>query len=94
MTKKDRLSNIEQMENILNRANSTLDTLEESMEELLDMQEDIQRLSDYYSSDQWKKDFEDDEKGLWPKDLSRGVLSEDGIYDMLERYREMLEIIK
>ena len=82
------------MENILNRANSTLDTLEETMEELLDMQEDIQRLSDYYSSDQWKKDFRDDEKGLLPKDLSRGVLSEDGIYNMLERYREMLEIIK
>ena len=25
------------------------------------------------------------------KDLKRGVLSEDGIYDLLERYREMKE---
>ena len=32
--------------------------------------------------EEWKKDFEDDEKGLLPKELKRGVLSEDGIYNL------------
>lgn len=41
-------------------------------------------LSDYYNSDEWKRDFAADEAGLLPKDLKRGVLSEDGIYNLLE----------
>ncbi len=41
-------------------------------------------LSAYYSSDAWKRDFAADEAGLLPKDLKRGVLSEDGIYNLLE----------
>ena len=41
-------------------------------------------LSDYYTSPAWKRDFAADEAGLLPKDLTRGVLSEDGIYNLLE----------
>ena len=41
-------------------------------------------LSAYYISDAWKRDFAADEAGLLPKDLKRGVLSEDGIYNLLE----------
>ena len=47
------------------------------------MQEAIGILSDYYSSKEWKQDFADDEAGLLPKDLKRGVLSEDGIWNVL-----------
>ena len=44
---------------------------------------DLQQLEAYYTSQKWKDDFEADEKGLLPKDLKRGVLSEDGIYNLL-----------
>ena len=44
----------------------------------------LKALSEYYSSDAWKRDFAADEAGLLPKDLKRGVLSEDGIYALLE----------
>ena len=44
----------------------------------------LKALSDYYSSDAWKRDFAADEAGLLPKDMKRGVLSEDGIYNLLE----------
>lgn len=43
-------------------------------------------LSDYYSSDAWRRDFAADEAGLLPQDLKRGVLSEDGIYNLLEGF--------
>ena len=43
----------------------------------------LRRLSDYYSSPAWKRDYAADEAGLFPKDLKRGVLSEGGIYDLL-----------
>ncbi len=85
---------IEKMEAILQRANQTLDTLEKSISDLQQMQDDIQELSDYYGSKQWRKDFEADEQGLLSQTLRRGVLSEDGIYNLLERNKEVMEILK
>lgn len=55
----------------------------------IDLHEDItfkkmiQTLEDYYESGQWLKDYEADERGELPSDLKRGVLSQDGIYDLL-----------
>ena len=40
-------------------------------------------LAEYYESKEWKQDFSDDEAGLLPKDLKRGVLSEDGLWNLL-----------
>lgn len=45
-------------------------------------------LSDYYGSEVWKQDFADDEAGLLPKDLKRGVLSEDGLWNLLSDRQE------
>ena len=39
----------------------------------------------YYESGQWLRDYELDEQGLLPRDLKRGVLSQDGIYNLLEQ---------
>ena len=47
------------------------------------IQEAIRILAEYYASDDWKRDFADDEAGILPKDLKRGVLSEDGIWNVL-----------
>ena len=51
----------------------------------------ISELEAYYESVQWRKDFENDEAGLLPKNLKRGVLSEDGINDLLDKYKEVSE---
>ena len=42
---------------------------------------------------QWKDDFAMDEKGELPDKLKRGILSEDGIYNLLERNKELKERI-
>ena len=47
------------------------------------IQEASRILAEYYGSDEWKRDFADDEAGILPKDLKRGVLSEDGIWNVL-----------
>lgn len=56
----------------------------EQMEERFDRgsDEDKKILSSYCET-LWKEDFEADEKGLIPKDMKRGILSEDGLYDLL-----------
>ena len=51
----------------------------------------ISELEAYYESVKWRKDFESDEAGLLPKKLKRGVLSEDGINDLLDEYKEVSE---
>ncbi|MED9970368.1 MAG: DUF4298 domain-containing protein [Ruminococcus sp.] len=51
----------------------------------------IGELEAYYESVKWRKDFENDEAGLLPKNLKRGVLSEDGINDLLDEYKEVSE---
>lgn len=43
----------------------------------------MQELSEYMDSGLWKQDYECDERGELPGDLKRGVLSEDGLYNML-----------
>ena len=45
--------------------------------------EDIVALQQYYGSEVWKQDYAADEAGLLPADLKRGVLSEDGIWNLL-----------
>lgn len=40
-------------------------------------------LSDYYLGGQWLLDYRADERGELPKDLKRGVLSEDGVWNLL-----------
>ena len=49
----------------------------------------ICKLDIYYQSSEWKIDHGYDEAGLLPTDLKRGVLSEDGIYNLLEEYKEL-----
>ena len=53
------------------------------------IKEDFAELSKYYGSDLWKQDFATDEAGQLPPDLKRGVLSEDGIWNLLTEYGEI-----
>ena len=48
-----------------------------------EMQEKIRLLADYMDSGLWLQDYERDERGEFPPTLKRGVLSEDGLYNLL-----------
>lgn len=48
-------------------------------------------LTDYYEGPLWRQDFEDDEAGKLPRDLKRGVLTEDAVYDLLAEDRRLTE---
>lgn len=59
-----------------------------------EFQSEIQKLEAYYTSRKWKDDFSVDEAGEYPEKLKSGVLSEDGIWNMLGRNKELMERIK
>ena len=84
---------IEEMEKHFERASDVVVRLSSTLDEFAQIQESIEALEAYYDTKEWKKDFRDDEKGLLPLDLKRGVLSEDGIWNLLEEVRELKEKI-
>lgn len=90
----EQIKRIRQMERRLNRASSAIKKLSASLDKYAEVQEDIAALNDYYGSDNWKQDFADDEAGRLPANLKRGVLSEDGIWNLLEAHRELEKRIK
>ena len=48
-------------------------------------------LTDYYEGPMWRKDFETDEAGNLPKELKRGVLSEDAVFNLLDEVQSLRE---
>ena len=89
-----RIERINEMEKLFDRVLQTQSAFETAVEEYRELQEDVHRLEGYYASQQWKDDFAADEKGEIPKSVKRGVLSEDGIFDMLEKNKEIMEMIR
>lgn len=90
----EQLRRIRKMERHLNRASAALKRLSSALDKYDETKEDIAVLASYYGSDDWKQDFAADEAGLLPKDLKRGVLSEDGIWNLLEAHQELQERMK
>ena len=41
------------------------------------------RVLQYYENLLWQADYRRDEQGMFPPELKRGILSEDGFYDFL-----------
>lgn len=56
-----------------------------------EIQNKVDKLVKYYESPLWLSDFESDERGELPKELKRGVLSEDGVYLLLESITEYIK---
>jgi hypothetical protein len=83
------IERIRQMEQHLDRASQAVMQLSTALDDYAAVQEAISELSAYYSSKDWKQDYADDEQGLLPSDLKRGVLSEDAIWNLLSDCNEL-----
>ena len=62
----------------------------QQMEEIYDrIRKDIATLREYEESGQWLQDYEADERGEIPRDLKRGVLSQDGLGEVFEEAKSL-----
>ena len=68
----DRIERVEKYERLFDEAAASHDP------------EKLRLLEVYYTSGEWREDYEADERGELPPDLKRGVLSQDALYDLLE----------
>jgi len=80
------MERIQHFEQQLDSVTPVLKELETALDRFDDIQEAVQELSAYYGSESWHSDLAEDEAGNLPADLKRGVLSEDGIYDVLSSH--------
>ena len=70
----DRIERVEKYERLFDEVSAQPD------------QEKLAALDTYYTSGEWRDDYEADERGELPPDLKRGVLSQDRLYDLLEGF--------
>lgn len=87
------IARIQQMETYLDDAREAVKAVSAALEDFMAAQNKVIALEHYYEGECWRKDFEDDEAGLLPDYLKRGVLTEDAIYDLLADNDELLQII-
>ena len=80
MEQSERITNMEQ---ILDEATEAFSSLSKALEKYSAVQNKLEELNAYYSSEQWRQDFDDDSAGKIPINLKRGVLSEDAVYNLL-----------
>ena len=78
----------------MDRVAQWIGTVSAAVEEHASVREDVCELVSYYESSQWMEDYEADEAGLLPEDLRRGVLSEDGLYDLLAEYERLTDRLR
>jgi len=87
-----RIERIQKMESLFDKSEEVIKRLEAALEDFAELEGDISELEAYYDQD-WRKDFEADEAGKLPKDLKRGVLSEDGLWNLLDDYKWLKETV-
>ncbi len=88
-TPEDLLSRVREMEERYDRLTRVITSLEDALAAYARVRPDLEALQEYLDSGQWKADFEADEAGEIPAGVKRGVLSEDGLYDLLEQVGQL-----
>ncbi|MCQ2552758.1 MAG: DUF4298 domain-containing protein [Clostridia bacterium] len=88
-----RIDRIKCMEEKFDKALKAVEELDAALENFEAVIPEIEELIAYYELNLWRRDFAADEAGKLPSDLKRGVLSEDGIYNLLSDYQRLKELL-
>ena len=90
----ERVERVAEMEEKMDRCLAAAQALETALEDWEAAQPALEELAVYYAGPLWRGDYEADEAGELPAELKRGVLSQDGLWDLLIRARELEERLR
>lgn len=88
---------VQDMEQAMQAALAALQALDAALAQYRAALPMLHSLEEYYASPLWLQDYDADHQGAFPPTLRRGVLSEDGLYDLLcehSRLRKMMQTIE
>ena len=77
------ISRINKMEEVFDELQLAFSKLNKDFLSNKKMKKTLNRLISYYENGKWLKDYQLDEQNKLPKNLKRGILSQDGIYNFL-----------
>ena len=77
------ISRITKMEKLFDDLKFSFEKSKEEFYKNKNLQKKLKTLTNYYENGKWLKDYQLDEENLLPKNLKRGILSQDGIYNFL-----------
>ena len=83
------MGRIEENEKRLDELNSIVISLDKHLDDFEDTIHEYYSLNEYYGSKNWFKDKEDFEKGKI-KNIKAGVLSEDAVWDLNEKTKDLI----
>ena len=78
------------MSDAFDKLSKISDVLTEKAEELETSASEVVLLKEYVVSGQWLEDYEADENGQVSPEVNRSVLSQDGLYDLLEDLDDLM----
>ncbi len=82
------IENIKKNEEKLDRVLNILSALETAIDQLKEEENAIKEINAYYGSQEWFRDVEDFDSGKIER-IKAGVLSEDAVWNMNERIKEL-----
>ena len=88
------IARIEAMEKRFDAVGATLTRLDGALQDFAPLRDELAALREYQESGQWLRDFQADEAGRIPAGVKRGVLSEDGLYDLLAEADRIRDLAK
>ncbi len=83
MENQERIQRVVKMEALMDQTLAAATSLSLALDAWEAAGPGLKALREYYGGPLWREDFEADEAGKLPRELKRGVLSEDGLYDLL-----------
>lgn len=84
-----KIKRIAQMEYLFDTVSEVVSSNPQCLHKNTIIQAMLDVLIDYYEHGQWLSDYESDEACELPADLKRGLLSQDGLYDLLYRINQI-----
>lgn len=89
-----RIRRVREMETALNEWTDLGNQGEALLEAMTTKLPSLERLVAYYSSPDWRLDYDASNEGLFPEDLPQGVLSEDAVFDLLTQLYGLAGMVK
>ncbi len=90
------IQRVTRMEAHYDRSYEAVTALLEAAQAYLEAKPALRELADYYQSPLWLTDYDAERADGFPKDMKRGILAEDAIYDLLTddlRLRKLMEAL-
>ncbi len=90
------IKRVARMEAVYDQSCQAVEALLQAAQTYLDRRAQLRELEEYYLGPVWMADFDRERAGEFPRDMKRGILTEDAIYDLLTdeaRMKGLLETV-